>query len=554
MRGFCLAVFLTPLFACIGELGSPEASSGSSPPPSEPSFTPAAPTLHRLTQSQLGNAWTDLLGDVLIPTELPNDDRLYGFSSISAASTTIAPLDAEQYETATYDVLDQVWSDPARRTLLLGCDQAGLDEVCLENFLAPFMERAWRRPVTESEVGLIRALMTEIGADLDDPMHAVKFGLAAVLQSPHFLFRVEMGEPTVLGGFPILRYTDWEMASRLSFLLTDSPPDEELRAAASAGELTDPQAVAREAGRLLESPRASAALTRFFRDFMNISSLDGVDKSAEAFPQFSATMGASMRLEMEHIFQTAALDPHADFRSVFSTRETLLNEELANIYGVEWPADGEGFLPFELAATGPRAGLLTTAGFLALNAHETQTSPTHRGRFVRINLLCQDIPPPPPGVDTSLDEPEPGAPLQTLRDRLSQHRDDPACAACHDQMDPIGFAFEQFDAIGQHRTVDENGLTLDVTTDVDDTPISGAIEMTAWIASLPQASACVAQRFYEHAGAHLASEGEVAQVEQVVNGFVNGDHVFQELVLTLVTNDGFRYATPEAVDGQETDQ
>lgn len=554
MRGFILAAVLaTPLLACVGDLGSPEASSGSTPPPAEPSFTPAAPTLHRLTRTQLANAWTDLFGDLLLPTELPNDDRLYGFSSISAASTTIAPLDAEQYEAATYAVLDQVWNDPARRALLLGCDEAVLEDACVTGFLTSFMERAWRRPVTTAEVTTVRSLMTEIGTHLDDPLHGVKFGLAAVLQSPHFLFRVEVGEAAELEGFAVLRYTSWEMASRLSFLLTDSPPDEALREAASAGELTDPVAIEREAKRLLESPRAAEALTRFFRDFMNISSLDVVDKSAEAFPQFSATMGTSMRLEMEHIFQSAALDPHADFRTVFTTRETLLNEELANVYGVEWPAGGEGFLPFELADTSPRAGLLTTAGFLALNAHETQTSPTHRGRFVRINLLCQDIPPPPPGVDTSLDEPEPGAPVQTLRERLAQHRDDPACAACHDQMDPIGFAFEQFDAIGQYRTVDENGLTLDVSAEVDGQPITGALEMASFVAELPRASACVARRFYEHAGAHLASGGEEDRVQQVVSGFVTGDHVFQELVLGLVVNDGFRYASPEDPDAVEED-
>jgi hypothetical protein len=552
-RAWLLVGLLAPT-GCIGEIGNQGASGEETdPPPVQPSFIPAEATLHRLTAMQLQNSWLDLFGEPLaLPSDLPGDDRLYGFSSIAAASTTIAPVDAEKYEQATYAVLDQVWSDPARRTALLGCDDASLNEACLRPFLESFLEQAWRRPAATDEVTQLLTLMSAIGADLGDPIAGVKFGLAAVLQSPHFLFRVEVGEQDPQRA-DLLRFTHWEMASRLSFLLADSPPDEELRQAAREGKLQDPQRVEEEARRLLALPRAKEALTRFFRDFMNVTALDTVDKSAEAFPQFSATMGASMRSEMEQIFQAVAFDPAADFRSVFSTRETFLNEELANLYGVEWTG-AQDFVPVTLAADSARAGLLTTPGFLALNAHETQTSPTHRGRFVRINLLCEDIPPPPPGVSTSLPEPEPGQPLQTLRERLAQHRNDPACAACHDQMDPIGFAFEQFDAIGRFRTVDENGLMLDVETEVNGVPLTGAVEMAAYIAELPQASACIARRFYEHAGAHLATEGEATEVQTVVDEFVASDFAFQSLVVSLVTNDGFRYATPQAEETMEQGQ
>jgi hypothetical protein len=546
-----LALFL--LVGCTGEIGNGEGESSSSggpgPNPNPAAFEPAAPTLHRLTSSQLKNTWLALFGEPLAMTEqLPADDRLYGFSAIAAASTTISPVDAEEYERATYEILDQVWADDARRTALLGCDAAGMNEACLRAYLEGFVPRAWRRPVAAEEVDALVALANQIGADLSDPVAAAKFTTAAVLQSPHFLFRVEVGEPDA-DRPTLLRFTSFEMASRLSYLLTDSPPDDTLFARAEAGDLLDPDAIDEEAGRLLADPRSKPALTRFFRDYMNIVGLDSVDKSAEAFPQFSATMGASMRTEMELVFQDAAFSD-ADFREVFTTKDTYLNQELANLYGIEWPG-GDEFLPVTLPASAPRAGLLTTPGFLALNAHETKTSPTHRGRFVRINLLCQDVPPPPPGVDTSLPETEPGDPVVTLREKLSAHVKNPECNACHVQMDPIGFAFEEYDAIGQYRVVDENGLALDVATEVDGEPIEGAIEMAHFIGELPQAAACVARRFYEHAGAHLATEGEEASVQRVVSAFVDGDHVFRALVVGLVTNDGFRYAAkPSQEDGR----
>ena len=155
------------------------------------------------------------------------------------------------------------------------------------------------------------------------------------------------------------------------------------------------------------------------------------------------------------------------------------------------------------------------------------------------------MPPPPPGVDTSLPDPDPDAPPVTLREQLEVHRDQPACAGCHELMDPIGFAFENYDAIGAHRTVDENGLTLDSATEIEGTPVANGTEVGDVIAALPEAAECIAQRFYEHAGAHLVEKGEDDAVEEVVEEFIASDYDFQSLVIALVVNDGFRYASAE---------
>jgi hypothetical protein len=515
---------------------------GGDPPSAD--LEPAPPTIHRLTQAQLQNTWRAVLGDPLVlPTDLPADDLLYGFTSIAAAGATVSGLAAEQYENATYAVLDQVWADPVRRAALVGCEPAAVADPCVAEFLGSFAQAAWRRPIEPHEIDALLTLTGTIAADFGNVNEALKYGAASVLQSPNFLFRVEIGveDPDAPG---LLRYTGWEMASRLSYLILAAPPDAELLLAAEADELRTAEAMEAHALRLLDDPRARPALVGFFRDFMNIAKLDVLDKSIEQFPQMSATLGTSMRLELERMFETTTFDASGDFRELFTTRDTFVNEDLARVYGIDGIV-GPELRPYTFPADSPRAGVLTSAGFLAANAHKTQTSPTHRGRFVRIQMLCQDVPPPPEGVDTSLPPPDPNAGPQTLRERLEIHRVQPACAGCHALMDPIGFAFENYDAIGAHRIVDEQGLQLDSTSDIEGTPVTNGTEVGPVIAALPQASDCIARRFYEHAGAHLVEAGEEAALQEVIDEFVASDYDFRSLVLALVVNDGFRYASVE---------
>jgi hypothetical protein len=540
MRKWYLPVLLALAAAggCVGVIGDPEGEA-SGTATTEPALAEA--TLHRLTRPQIQNAWRDLLGEPLaMPTDLPADDVLYGFSSISAARSTISPVDAEKYEAATYHVLDQIFADPVRLEAFTGCPAPKVGDACVDGFVGTFTAKAWRRPAAGDEVAALLALGSKVAADLGDPVQGLKFMLAGVLMSPHFLFRVEVGEP----GPEAYRYTSWEMASRLSFLLLDAPPDAELRGAAKSGELVTSGGVRAQATRLLNDPRARVALTRFFRDFMNIGGLDGLDKQPDKFPQMTATLGPSMRIEIERMFEENVFEREGDFRDLFTTRDTHVNEDLARVYGIEGIM-GPDWTPITLPDDGKRAGILTTPGFLALNAHKTQTSPTRRGRFIRLNLLCQDVPPPPPGIDTTLPDADPTKPT-TLRERLDAHRKDPACAGCHQKMDPIGFTLERYNSIGAYRDMDENNLPIDSASEIDGAPVDGPMDMTALIAALPEVGACVARRFYEHGGAHLAGKGDEPSVDALVADFVGSNYTFKELVLALVTNNGYRYASPPA--------
>ena len=539
MRQPFAPIFLSvvALASCVGVIGDRE--QGNTYSSTGALFVPAEATLHRLTRPQLTNAWLDLFGEPLAaPADLPADDVLYNFSSIAAARGTISPVDAEKYENAAYAVLDQIFASAARRDALIGCPAGVVDDPCIRQFISAFTARAWRRPVADSEIDTLHALAKDIAGQLGDGAQGIKFMLAAVLQSPHFLFRVDIGEM----GPETYRYSSWEMASRLSFLLIDAPPDEALRTAAAKGELTTPENIRAHAERLIADPRARTTLVRFFRDFMNLAKLDGLDKLPEKFPQITATLGPSMRIQMERMFEENVFEQRGDFRELFTTRNTYINEDLARVYGIDG-VTGPDWAPVTLPDDGRRPGILTTPGFLALNAHKSQTSPTHRGRFIRVNLFCQDIPPPPPGINTTLPEPDPNIPL-TLRQRLDEHRTNPQCAGCHDRMDPIGFTFESYDAIGAYRDTEENGLAVDTKATIDGVDVNGAEDAAALIASLPNVGACIARRFYEHAGAHLAGSSDEAAVETLVGDFVGRDYSFQQLVLALVTNDGYRLASP----------
>jgi hypothetical protein len=537
---------------CVGVIGGDEV--GGPSPDQNPSVNPiklepGVPTIHRLTTVQLQSSWVALFGSkLMVPpaSKLPADDQLYGFTSISAATRTMSPVDVEKYEEATYKVLEQVWADAPWREKTVGCTPKDTNDPCVTSYFGDFGLRAWRRPLESSEVESLVALAGKIAKSTGDTWEGLRFATASVLQSPHFLFRVEIGEPAKDAEHQgLLKFTSWEMASRLSFLLTDAPPSKELFDAAASGELDDVEKVKSHAVKLLAESSSRASMVRFFRDFMNIGRLDQLDKNAQLFPQFSQTLGPAMRTEIEKVFEATVFDQEGDFRKLFTTRQTFVNGELAKIYGLSG-ITGPDFVPVTLPADGKRGGLLTSPGFLAMNAHKSSTSPTHRGRFVRISLMCMDVPPPPPGVDTTIPDADPNKP-KTLRERLEAHRNNPACKHCHQMMDPIGFGFENFDAIGQWRDTDA-GLPVDAKSDIDGKQFDGPVAAGELIAQLPVVGDCVARRFYQHATAHLDKKGDTPALDALVASFIKNDFNFKKLVIDMVVNDGFRYASPPAAE------
>jgi len=392
----------------------------------------------------------------------------------------------QQLEEAADKVTHAVFDDPTRRAALVGCEPAAPGDACVEQFLQSFGRRAFRRTLDAAE--LARWVAVSVDLSGGDAWTGVRAATAGMLQAPSFVYRVELGEPDP-GDPSRLRYTGFEVASRISFLLWNAPPDDELLDAAESGALHDAGGVEAEVRRLLESPRARESIQEFFAQYLDLGKLDGISRDPALYPDFTPALSEAMRTEAKLLVDDLVFRRDADVRGLFSTRRTFVNTALAKLYGVEAEgATAVAFVPVELPEDGHRAGFLTLGAFLTMNAHEATTSPTLRGKYLRERVFCDEVPPPPPDIDTDID-PSPTEP-KTLRERLEQHRSNPACAGCHVLMDPPGFLFESFDAVGAHRTED-SGYPVDSSGELDGFPLANARELADLLATHERVSRCM---------------------------------------------------------------
>ena len=514
------------------------AAAPSLPPPAQAMFKPGPASLRRLTQPQYANSIRDLLGeDVNVPGGFEADTVLSGFASIGAALTTVSSSAAEKYEAAAMTIAEQVLGDPARRSRVVGCTPAGPgDEACARSFMASFGRRAWRRPLSTEEIDRYVALAKQAGTSLNDGWKGLTYALAGVLQSPNFLYRVELG--TAVPGMANVRaFDDWELATRLSFFLWNTTPDDALLDAAQNKKLTA-GGLRQQALRLLDSPRARVAVKAFFHELLRLDGTEDLEQSPANFKEVTATLGAAMREETLRFLEDVVLSPAGDFRQAFDAPSTFVNKELATLYGLPAPA-GTDFQKVALPDDGLRLGLLGQSSFLALNAHETTTSPTRRGKFVRESVLCHEIPAPPPDVDASLPPDPPGGGPRTMRERLAVHNG-PTCTPCHERMDPIGLAFENFDAIGKFRSQDA-GKPIDASGDIDGVTFKGPRELGAVLRAHPDLETCLVRSVYRYAMGHIETADQEVLIKHIASNLPQ-EQRWKSLLLDMVDSPGFRTA------------
>ena len=402
--------------------------------------------MRRLTSEEFSRSMRDLVGASIDLTVEP-DTRLDGFVKVGASRTAVSPLGTELYQKAAYQAVDAIWMDAAKRAVWVDCDpSAGAS--CAKQVIARFGRRAWRRPLTTDEVDRYANVAVQTGAKLSDPAVGLQNAMAGLLQSPHFLYRIEIGAPDPTSPAR-LRYADHELATRLSFFLINSLPDENLLSAADRGELATADGIRAQAKRILGATAGHESIRGFARDLFNLPAVDTVPKDATLYPEFTPALRASMREEVERMWESAAFGPTGSLLDVLTTRSTFVDDGLAALYGLKKPGQ-QTLVAATLPDDGARAGVLGTGAFLSVRAKINETTPTLRGRFVREVLMCQKVPDPPPNVDTNLKAPAGGVML-SRRQQLEQHRSSASCAACHSLMDPIGFALDNFDAIGRYR-------------------------------------------------------------------------------------------------------
>jgi hypothetical protein len=453
--------------------------------------------LRRLNQIEYDNTVRDLLGTRLKASAgFPPDQAADGFDTVgSALTTSLSHLEA--YEGAAEELIAELFArpdnDPARQRVLT-CDSAVIG--CAREVLSGFADRAFRRPVTATEVDRLVQVAEEVATVNDaDAEAGLMAALVAVLVSPQFLFRIERpANPTSSELQPL---GDHELATRLSYLLWSSMPDDELRAAADAGELTrDPARVGEAAARMLADPKATSFFENFVGQWLLTRSLDTVEFNREVYPEFDPEIRESAA-EETYRFARHLLEQDRPLSEFFTADYTFVDQRLADHYGLPVQAPADDFVQASLAGT-ERAGILGQASFLMRVSAPDRTSPVKRGAMVLEALLCAPLPPPPPDVVAALETPPPGSGT-TLRDILEQHRANPRCAGCHNLMDPIGLGLENFDAVGSYRT-EENGSPIDASgTFLDGTSFSGAIELAGILAQDERFAPCVTRKLLTYA-------------------------------------------------------
>ncbi|HEU5077186.1 MAG TPA: DUF1592 domain-containing protein [Polyangiaceae bacterium] len=499
------------------------------------------PRVARLTHFQWANSVQDLLRLDEKPTEVADftPDAIIGFDTNRSQLRMSGTL-REDYERAAEALAARVVDDPDALARLIPADAPSDPATRARAFVESFGLRAYRRPLSSAEVSQYLTLFEqapELVPDRESFAAGVMLAIRLFLQSPHFLYRTELGQEELDGRIPLSGY---EVASKLALAVTGSIPDDALLDAAAAGAL-DPgnnqAAVDIEAERLLATSRAKASSLHLHTQVLALSRYELIQKSSETYPEFTATTPASMRTSAE-LFLDALYDAGRGLKSLLTSTEAFVDANLAPIYGVSG-SFGSDFQSVDLAAL-PRRGLLTQPGFLALFAGENQPDPIHRGVFVNQQILCLEI--EPPGV--VLPELPAVQPNQTNRQYIDSLTGRGTCGqSCHaTRINPLGFAFENYDPLGRYRTTD-NGLDVDAsgTYELDgaDVAFSNAVELVELMANSSEAHRCYASHWLAYLNGSTVDSSDAAVLDDLAARSNSEDLSAQDLIRSLVQSNSF---------------
>ncbi len=420
--------------------------------------------------------------------------------------------------------------DEGRRGKIFTCPVLAANE-CQDEILTKFTSRAWRRPATADEIARLRAIVSDSLMRGGTPEEGLRIALQAVLVSPHFLYRVEIDpSPTDKTGHPL---SGWELASRLSYFLWSSMPDAELFAAAEDGSLLQADVLESQVRRMLDDPKAVALTDNFAGQWLFTRALGSQDPDYTLFPDYDDELEEAMRAETRRYFQ-AFLQDDLSMTEFLTADFTYLNDRLAAFYGL--PLPGSTDLVRVSLADSARRGFLMQGSFLRVTSRPKRTSPVLRGKWVLDNLLCAPPPPPPPGVEGF---PEEVMATGSIRDRLEAHQTNPVCASCHRVMDPIGYALDNFDAIGKYRTEDK-GFPIDSTGMLfGDIPFANAIDLTEALAEQPNVYRCIVEKLYAYSGRPPIRVDAIEHIEELTASFAASDYSLRELLVAVATHHSF---------------
>lgn len=512
----------------------------SSPPAS---VLVAAPRLARLSRLQWSNAVRDLLKltDISAIDSGVSGDALIGFDNQADALFVTEQL-RRQLADAAEKLADTVTRDAGAMARLTPADAPADGAARARAFIAAFGKRAFRRPLTDAEVTSHLALYDQGPAlypGSDRFTAGASLVIQAMLQSPYFLYRTELGAGAGAGKVPL---TDYEVSAKLAFALTNTMPDDELFAAAAAGQLHDAASVTAQAKRLFEGPRGTAGINNFNFQVYRLGTYDGITREASAFPDFTPNTPAAMRSEALAFFDWLFRQGHG-VKEFYTAPVGFVSAPLAPLYGVPAPA-GDTPTRVELDPK-QRSGLLTQVGFLSSYATGNDPDIIHRGVFIATRLLCLELPPPSPKA-TPLIELQPN---MTNRERVELTTGKGTCGeACHAALfNPLGYAFENYDAIGKYRTTD-HGKPVDTadrySLDGQLRSFSNGVELSHLLGEAKQVHSCYVQNMLSYLHGRLLVDEDRPLIDYYARLSRAGMVSLRDLELDIVTSEAFLNRLP----------
>ena len=496
-----------------------------------------ATPLRLLTRAEYDNTVRDVLGDATGPADvLPREPLAFGFDD-NADVLQATPEAVQGYLEISEAVSAAAVKD--RKSLLVQC--ATQDLACGQLFVTTVGRRLYRHTLSAAERDTLDALFTsafnQFGFDA-----ALEWTLGAMLQSPQFLYRAELGDGSQAASVPL---TGVELASKLSYFLWASAPDDALLDAAERGELVTTPGLRAQTARLLADARATDGTSRFLFELFDTASVGRLEKDLGTYPAFTPQLAAAWQTSLELYLRDVAAND-GTVRGLLTSSRLYVNGDMS-MYAA--PPSPTGFAPVTMLAS-QRPGVLTQPGFLAKLAGPNQSSPIRRGVFVYTQLMCQ--PPQPPPANAAV-TPPPLDPTATTRERFSQHSTDPACRGCHSVIDPMGFGFEHYDGMGLWRDteagkpVDASGAIVAATDESLKGFFTGAQELAGKLAQSRQVTDCLASQMFRYALGRVEQQEDACSLDGVRATFFAGGGRFTDLEAAIVESASFRTRTPPQV-------
>lgn len=506
---------------------------------------PIKVAVRRITETQYRHTIADVFGpEIKINARFEPEKREDGLLAIGNAYLSLTSSGFEQYFALASSISDQALGEK-QRTASVPCQPANptqADDTCARQFIESYGERLFRRPLTESET-LARLKTASTGARQTGDFYAgLKLALTSLLVAPEFLFRMETAEPDPADPRQY-RLDGYAKAARVSFLLWDSGPDQELLAAARSGAIHTRAGLKQQLTRLISSHRFEDGVRAFFTDMLQLDGFENLVKDPAIYPKFNQAVSDGAKEQTLKTIVDLLVRKKLDYRDLFTSNETFINRPLASVYRIPF-ASSSDWATYTFPQSSGRSGILTQVSFLSLFAHPGTSSPTRRGIKVLEIFMCDPTPDPPADVDFSKVQ---DTTKGTVRGRLLDHMNNKGCAGCHRRTDPPGLALEHFDGLGQLRTT-ENGVRIDVGGEIYGVNFDGAQGLGKSLRNHPEVPACLVRKVYAYGVGHKTEERDEAYLSEQAKAFAGNGYRLPDLMVQIASSpEFFRVVVPDGV-------